>query len=684
MSRLLKSNGASLLLAAKILLVSRLLHTKLTKNEVQISLLGKLRNKIATLRRRLLNRIERRFRAIDTPLETMCAFALATSSSHADIVKHFLSSRLQEISDCMRSEEGKGDTVLRALRLYLGTLKDLQSIVPSQLANALIKLKKVPILQDPDLQSMAGLDLDVHGALVGEDISSFTPYIRHDDLSRLEAEALMKSWSRSTTEGFLDSLRTHVKALNDPPELMCLRTNILELWLSQGYRVQGVKSVDILDGLRDVFNSQIVRLIQTRTSSLEGIGSQVKDAVVEWTEDSNNELPSLWDTSSLSFGVGSHDKQLQKALTDRLTGTSKPLSAISQRYRKWLEGISELEDVIKRLRDKKWDEYVDDVDDSDEETLENKQVLLSQDDPRLLQEELSKGLKEAYAKLQASLVPLAEDLTGTSNSGHEAVFLLRVWRQLRQAHPSDYATTDLGAHSIQRLHSTVANHTLEVPLSLCSGRITKTLKRPEPVTRPLWEGDPELPVLPSPWAYRLCIDVQGSMDRLGADIWSRQMSDTLKALLSERLAASLETTTARVHSSKGRGLSNGHADGNDLAESTPQPANNEPTSVEGSDDQVDTSYTVNTASTNGDSSFQSPATSPDFQIQRLFDVLFLSQVTQPSVKTRISDDSETGTGIGGLTHAIERNLNLDGKALERLRRGAEQYWKRVRLLCGLL
>src|SRR4051794_38878422 len=100
-SRLLRKGGSSLL-AAKILVVSRLLHKALSQTSNAPSLVEKLRYQLASLRRHLLRHIDRQFSNLSPStsvlVDAMCAFSLATSSSPTDVLRHFTHVRLQAIA----------------------------------------------------------------------------------------------------------------------------------------------------------------------------------------------------------------------------------------------------------------------------------------------------------------------------------------------------------------------------------------------------------------------------------------------------------------------------------------------------------------------------------------------------------------------------------------------------------
>ena len=684
-SRLLKTGG-SLLLAAKVLVMSRLLHTKLSKRPTPVPYLQILRNRLATLRRRLLLRIDRRFKTLDVSrdalLEAMCAFVLATSSSPTDVVRHFHHLRLEALAECMQNDpEGQHGT-LQALRLYVKTLKDSQSLLPTQLGHALERLKTVSIFKSNELHSLIELNLDLHERWIDDDVKSFTPYIRHDDLSRAEAEKLLKQWARTAMSTFLDGLRDRTQMIQDPVQLMQLRKAVLELWLSQHQHALGIDSAGILDGLRDVFNTQAVMIIKQRVSALGAVASMVQGIIRDWQKGLSDVNLSLWDSSISSMDTTNGGKRFCDAITNRLEGRNGPFSQVVTQHREWLENVSAIEDTIKAVRETKWEDAIDDADDEDD-LLDDKQVLLSKDDPLLLEEELFKALSVAYSTMEDALEPA--HLLESSDNGQKSVFLLRVWRDLRYHSTGRYSNAQLGSHSISKIESTVVEFALVSPLKTCSKRVAHLTERGGSNSRTLWEGSPELPVLPNLWTYRLLLEVVQSMAKLGMDIWSPNLSTLLRQKLAQDLSDLLLEITISSKNIKSRPITkiNGHADGHVNGEGTEKHDSEDFSSdkEEGENDQS-TANKVNGTYVNGDGDSRKDdqqAKVKDMKIQRLFDVLYLAHATSSS-----ASDENKDSGLVKIQASLKAELELETKSIDRLSRNAGDYWKRTKLLFALL
>lgn len=701
-SKLLKSGG-SVQLAAKVLVITRLLHTKLSQRPNPPPYLDILRNRLASLRRRLLGRIDRLFQSLelsrDVLVEAMCAFALATSSSPKDVIRHYHHIRLRAMSEKMAQGGDGHDSVLLALKLYVKTLRDTQAIIPAQLAHALEELKSVSLFRSQDVYSMIELDLDVHERWIGDDIRTFTPYIRHEDLSKAEAERSLKQWAKTAFGSFLAGLRNRIQDIEDPKRLVDLRSQIFELWLSNHQQSTGVDPAETLDGLRDVFNLQSMRLIQNRASKLGRVGLIVKEILLDWQPGVFDLTSSLWDSSMTSMEFENGGKLFRERLATRLTGKNEDLNRVSLEYTSFLESIKTLEEMITRLREAKWADEVDDVYDEDD-LLDNKQVLLSEDDPRLLQEELNGALDEAYTELQEILYKLPDQFE-TTHSGQQAAYLIRVWRELRQHLPKSYQKPQLGKGSIPNLQHTIADEALRVPLERCSKRIAKMSQARLLQARPLWEGDPELPVLPSAWTYKFLIDLVSSMNNYGSDLWCPQAVGALKKEIVLSIAPMLKGRQAvQVNGHRDRDLldgedkreeeleeevkkdeeemeqrvreENGEVDGEEVGK------NEEKEEVKSEKPEKSAEKSLNGVMSNGNVSPEPGEEPEDGKIQRFFDIAYLTNAS--AAKDTEAQDNQ----LMSLQRSLAQELALEPKLIERMRKDAAEYWKRTSLLFALL
>ena len=679
-----------MLLVAKVLLISRLLHTKLSKRPDAPPYLETLRSRLARLRRRLLGRIDHSFKIPDTHteglVEAMCAFALATSSSPTDVVRHFHHLRLEAMDEHMDDNGEKQNSVLVALRLYVKTLKDTQAIVPGQLSLALQGLKAVPILKSPGVYAQIELNLDIHERWIGEDIKAFTPYIRHDELNRSGAEATLKSWAESAIGQFLRRLKERIQIVENPSQLMHLRKETLELWLAQYQHSLGVRSAEITNGLRDVFRSHATVLIRQKTQELSKIGQSVASIIRNWEPGVTDALPSLWSQTLTSMETSNGAKAFRQKLVELSTGKNEPLSTMYLTYKSWHDGIEDIDKIIQNTKSIRWDDNLDNVDDEDE-LLGNKHALLSKDDPRLLENALHENLNSAFSELSNRLTQTASMLD-SSQRGAQATFLLRTWREIRLQLPSCFHKNEFGLDAIHNLLQMVAATALASPLESCFQRFSAQQLKHSFSARALWEGNPELPVLPSPWAYRLLLDVVQAMAEFGSDMWSPEAVKTIKREMTARLAPALEKA-----SQDGQQL-----DGHDTGDSNPDDAGGEGENAaeddETSDKAADGDEKDGEASplvkpqTNGSdldgNSLAEPEVWQDKQTQQLFDIYYLINATTVYAKANNELAEKAGNGLVNVTQLLSEDISLESRLIERLKKNAAEYWKRTGLLFGLL
>ena len=677
-SSILKSGG-SVLLAAKVLVISRLLHTTLSKRSNPPPYLETIRRRLATLRRRLLGKIDRQLKNLglekESLVEAMCAFSLASSSGLGDVVRHFHHLRLEAISKHMGDDKEIHRNILEALRLYVRTLRDTQAVMPVQLSQGLWKLKAGSIFKSRELYDLIEINLDMHERWIGEDIMNFTPYIRHDDLSATEAESVLKRWARQAVETFLDGLKSRIQYVHDPEELMQLRKKVLELWLGQHQHALGINSAEVLDGLRKVFNEQATALIYTRVRALREVGVTVEEVIQSWQVGVSDALPSLWSPLTISMETNYGGKAFRQRIMDLCTGNNESLRTVTAQYKSWLRSVHVIEEIIQQIKTIKWADNLDDMGDEDD-LLDKKQVLLSEDDPQVLEDALVVALDGAFVNLEDYLSSTASEISN-AQQGHQAAFLLRIWREIQANLPCSFRNEHLGLETILSLQSVLAKATLASPLDKCSRRLVKAAQSKHFPTRQLWEGDPKLPVLPSPWSYRLLLEVMQSMADYGADIWSPEAVKTVKRATVDRLADLLDKpleTASEV---------NGHLTGdvNGPADETVEAATEQTNEGSGESDKSKASSQAD-GRFNGELVHGQTADSDDVghgkKVQRLFDIFYLSSAT---AGTEMADKAN---GLIRCQRPIIEDVTLDARSVERMRRTATEYWKRTSLLFGLL
>ncbi|KAL8863465.1 MAG: hypothetical protein Q9178_000146 [Gyalolechia marmorata] len=721
----LKALGKDGRTIAKILVISRLLHKKLSQSRQPPPYLEVLRSRLAGLRRRLLIDIDRRFQSLDSSesvlVEAMCAFSLATSSSSTDVLRHFHHVRQSAMSELGQRRSGdKG--ISKSLRLVVRTLKDCRTIFPTPLARALETLKATPLLQGSDVRFLREMNLDIHQRWLGDDVASFTPYIRHADLQKIEASRLLEQWAKNAFSSFLKHLCEIIEDFESPAVVVQLRQEVLELWLSNKRHVISAGTFDVLDGIRKAFNNRLQNFIYQKTASLNDISSSVATLLRDWENTVSDTCPPMWDDAIISMDTGSGGKALRDALYTRAYGRSKAVAVVSAAYTTWLENINSLQRLITQLQEKKWADELYDMDD-DDETLEDLHNMLSEDDPHLLHETFKNDLIDNFQALRGTIQSHVEKLQPNEGddvvTAHKSAFLLRVWRDITSRLPSMCRDYGLEAPFIRTLQIQISGIVLQTPISQCDKRIGRYLHRNQLQARILWEGDPQLPVLPSPWAFRLLHETVTSMADFGVDIWTSQATNILKQEMRDSLAPivkKLQELPRQVNSHDANGESDvkdeedsqspGKGGGKDIQEGEGDQ------NYEAKDGEKESGKETKNGIKEDRSSTQKPAvyasnliSAPseevwrDTRIQRLFDALYLDyalnvklRVTSPDDPDNNPENNENAT-LPDLLESAQNNildeLNIEDVAqwncnLRRMRKDAEVYWKRTELLFALL
>ncbi|KAL8744335.1 MAG: hypothetical protein Q9190_003407 [Brigantiaea leucoxantha] len=675
-------SGSYVLAASKLLVISRLLHKKLSKNRSASSFIEVLRNRLSALRHKLLTKINLKLLNVDaqedTLLEAMCAFSLATSSSPTDVLRHFHQTRSEAIFEAGQSS-GEPKAIFKALRLFVMTLKETQALFPTQLARSLEGLKNLPLLKSSDLSSILELNLDVHERWIEDDIKTFVPYVRHDDLQKAEAGRVLKQWAKQTFAIFLNHVQEKTAMIDDPITLVHLRQEMIELWFSHHQHAIGIDSSDVLDGLRDAFNKRFVRLIHEETVSLRAVGISIEKALSDPQLGIVDANQSFWDKPNISVNTTSNAKVLREIFTSGVYGKTQLMQTIYEKYWSWVDGVQKWEHIIKSLRETKWTDEIDDLEDEDD-VLENKQIILCEDDPRLLQDELQIGIQEALNALQELLTKNVQ-LLHEKDGGQKATFLFRTWREIRRRLPALYRSPETALEPIQVLQRILATAVTARSVTQCEKRIANLVRCRSLPAKSLWEGSPPLPVLPSSWAFRLLYEVMSSMNTTGSDIWSPQAVALLKRVLCEQLVPFLGKLPEPQPEAELQ--TNGHDENTIGGEGDDK----------GLHGQVGNTNDVGTEQPNGEitqipnrelSTIDSPQISfedliKDVATQRFFDVIYLQKALMDNNK----EDTQEQT-FEVVRKSVKDRAGLSLEVVNCIYKKAEDYWKRTSLLFALL
>ena len=684
MARLLAS-GKSHLVAAKVLVLSRLTYKTLSTHSHAPPIIANLHRRLAGLRRKLLKGIDKKLASRDLEthelVEEMCAFSLATSSTPTEVLRHFLHVRVEAIAQHIK-ENGHGrENIVKAMDLYISTLRHAHHVFPKRLAEGLTKIRGSPLIQQRDLRALSELELEVHETWIANELRNYTPWPRHDDLQTQDAQRQLRAWAQSALKVFLKEVKSALEEQTDIKDLMEIRKEILEAWpWSSSSRLPGLGDPsEVVDELRDLLNAQLKRVVHQSLSKL----ACVPDAISE-TLTANN-LPgtaqSFWNSGVITSDISGGAENFRRTIIDIYHGNTEITEAIATLYNNWISNVASIRAAIKAMKELRWDDDLGAAEDDEDFDLDDKQVLLSDDDPKLLEQALKSSLDHSFQRFNEKLLRIVRKIEVANESTPEAaMFLLRVLRNIRrQAELSQEITQpDLPPSIIQPLQQHLSKSVLDSALSAYRRSARREASAPSLLSRSLWEGQPPLPVQPSPSAFICLKSITANMASTGSDLWSPGTVNVLKVACERDLGTILGDVVTMVRaepaSEHDAAPPNGHpdivedAEHKGVAGDEAQPENDSPrkeaslASGADEDDQADRK-----------------ALETEKLVQLSFDALYLQRALSTN-RLPNPDSNPMNERIDQLLS----DIRLDEATQGRLKKSAAEYWKRTYLLFGLL
>ncbi|KAI8962755.1 hypothetical protein F5Y11DRAFT_176588 [Daldinia sp. FL1419] len=683
--RLLKQGGEGrgdrLVLAAKVLVLKRLLVSSFgsvddSNEEIRAAVDG-AKKSLGSLRRRLLRAVEKVLQKISDEagrgdiLKALTTYSLASSSGAKDILRHFLSVRAEAIAyefdlgDYEKERDAKN--VLKGLDLYTRTLLDVQALIPNKLSDALSQLKKRHLLSDESLRGLEGLRLDIFEKWCGDEIQYFTPFIRHDDLEGKQAREMLANWAAKGGEALLRGLKSTLEHVSEFKTIVDLRTSVLQHWIKDGGKARGFDPSVLLNGLREAIDDRLLQILENKVSKLKLIGSEVTATLDVWRPGITDQRRSLWDEEMLEMDASSSANQIAHEVTSRLYGRNDAVARVVTSYESWRRLIDGVGDSIEQLKRQRWDNDVDEIE--DEDVIAERQKLLSKDDPELLQNKLNEAVTAAFKDLNEHLASAWKSRVESTDNGPVSMYILRILRDIRGRLPKLEGVKYFGLESVPSLHEKLVAHISTSPLEEFA---STALTRKRVVGRTLWEGEPALPVQPSPGTFKLLRNLIMSMGDAGLDLWTPAAVNVLKRILGKQL---VEVWRGELDNSQTAGSQ-------ETDEASEENQSTEKT--EGLEEAGETKETEGESPTETheiSSAKEEPSEgksdkSKDIFIQWLYDIHLLQQCLGAEV---YSEDS-----FREFTEGVFKRTGLESSAKERLEKSSQEYWKRTSLLFGLL
>jgi hypothetical protein len=642
--------GGNALGAAKVLVLARLLHKSVSDSESVPPVLAELKKKLAGARRRLLAYIERSLAKITgdrTALSnTMCAYAMITSSAPKEILRHFLQVRYEQLESL--AETSNEDNILAMLDLYGKTLVDTRDLFPRRLADALGQLSKVVLLQDDQLTSTQELNLDIYRRWIPEDIRTFTPWVRNDQLTASETSEGLMAWAKQAQAGFVQALEESLRPQRDAQVVLSTRRKVLSRFLSVSSKLINDNFTQSIKDMQRVFMKHLEELA-AHSADLQTFALKSLDN----TDNSQRSTvqTSPWVLAAKSLDQSSGALSFRTAILDHRHGRNEPVKLEHDALDRWTAQLNSHWNFVTTMRAAKWDDDLDfDLEDLDYEGDESIQEALSRNDAaqfeRKLRESTTEAFKKAYIKI---------DQASTTRKD-QAAFFIRLLRELNLCRRalSDRLVASTGNKDfdhttmISSLQTALAEQASQQPLE----RFTKSLNNNQstnPATS-LWEGSPALPTQTSPAAFRFLTALQTHMAELGDDVWSPSAIQVLHGKVCRVLAETMS--------------------------SLPEPA---ALAAEPSTEDTDQDVKIQ----GGDAAAKSQANDrhKNLCLQRLFDALYFSSAFCPATAPATK---HAGPSLQDLIAKLREAAGVDSQAEQRMAKSASEAWKRTGLLFGLL
>lgn len=636
--RLLRKHDSPLL-ASKLMVISRLLYKTLSQHQDTPPFLESLRSQLSYVQKLIRRRIDRRLgssnSSIQDIIDSMAAFCLYNNASSLDAITHFHNIRLNYIGKRLDRDNGS-ECIPKALSLYIQTLQHTKVLFSRRLLDALGRLQAQPLLNDHDIQKLDDIDLDILGRWVVPDVKNFTPWIKSDALTKQSAEQTLKAWSKKAFQAFLERGAATLESSVDFAAVLALRKKALDIWLAAVSTTLTHSSTSVLEGLRDLFNTQLKNILLKEAQALLSVGDSVKSHLNEWQKTDASGRQSLWDPDLLSLDVSDGATTFQRAITETLLGQDAKITNVLEVYHAWLATIETSRQLIEDLQDTKWEDTLDE--DEDEEFQDSTVDLLTKDDPYLLREEQIKAVRQALLDLQG----LFEDVIQTFDSNSEkAAFVLRLIRDLRRESPNIMQDDEMefAQGIVPELHEILAEEILsKVPASNIIPPVKNIARLPG---RSLWEKTPELPIQPLPSTFRYFKRLVEAMEDLGPDLWNPSAVNLLKLKLHK---SAIDSFASKLEQLKSVDSTEDKGDA-DEAEKKEMPVKTDP----------------------------NPAR--DWRIQLLLDAFYIRDV--------LSVQIDGIDPLDDLIETLQGEIDEDGIA-GALQESAHEFWNRTQLLFGLL
>jgi hypothetical protein len=652
LARQLKRGDAPLP-AAKVWVLSRLTH-KILAAQTDSPLVESLWSRLEALRRRLLAAVDRRVcdRGVEPAslVGDLCAYTLVAGAAPSDALKYFHRARLKAVEAALGGGDGSEDGAAAAVVLLIRTVKVSQTVFPKRLSDALARLKDAPLLAQKDVASLADLDLDLHKRWIAEELRNYTPWPRHDELQKADAEKQLKAWTKRAFSALAKGLELRLSKMDSFADVLNARREVFQNWPWSGKRLPALDTAEAIDELRELMNNRLRDIIRAQVDRLSSISDAFSKSLTELPPDYKSSK-SLWAPDILTMEAGNGAAAFKLEVKAAYEGDEPVSSALVRQFVAWTAEVKPLLAAVKSMRDDHWD---DDLADDDDMDSDSRQVLLSEDDPRALERSLSEDLKGALSRFQSGVeTAVSSSLQETSEETlARCIISLRFIRGVSQ-HPiieASGVSVKFKSPTISLIQSKLVQITSDPAISGFKASFAAFARAERVSAKLLWEGSPALPTLPSPVVFQFLYKLTERMSSFGLDLWSADTVLVLKTRCFKEVIGPVK----------------------EYARLLAEPANVDETAVE--EDGLETNDPDGNPVADGKGEKDGDE-SKDKAVQLLFDMLYLQRSLGSDASP--GDFNDVFSRLGQLADLAEADI-------ARLKKGSREYWRRTYLIFALL
>lgn len=437
----------------------------------------------------------------------MTAYSVLKTASPTEVLRYFLQLRATSILATREKMEGsKIEAIVESVELLNKTLADTDAIFPRKLGEALLVLKAKSLLQDPEVEGLPELGLDVNGRWLPEDVKGFIPWVKHDDLEAAKVVEILKNWVAKETVKLKESLESMVEGLEDIKDLIRLRDSLLAAWRAGG----GVKAKYADSGNEDfrrIIMDRFNAVAKQQAGALDAVADKVKALIPEAEREDKGTIhtisltpgnrvnlatdtTSLWSSSILKMDLSNGALDFRNAIASRVHGKNGAVKKFLDAYRSYINIIEQTSITITNIRTSAKTKPRDNVEDDFE--LEERIWEEGAADSASADAALLAALESAYKKFEVRIGELAEQ-ESVQSSVRAAAFIIRVIRHTRKNPASREGTVLLqlpwfGTRMAANLHTYMAAEVAKRPLENLQPMLHERKLGSPVLSKPLWEG----------------------------------------------------------------------------------------------------------------------------------------------------------------------------------------------------